>query len=102
MAHNVSMRFKYNPKKFFGHIGQSWNEFVSEYQQVARDYEFNAHKKLLFFHNIFGEDAKRHIVDNIFPVVIELINSEYLYVIIVSRPCVCTISSGKIKTKAKH
>ena len=37
LAHNVAMRFKNREDKFSGDIGEAWNEYVLEYQQVCRD-----------------------------------------------------------------
>ena len=37
VAHNIAMLFR--TEKFTVENGQSWNGYVSEYQQVARDYQ---------------------------------------------------------------
>lgn len=67
VAHNVAMRFKYESSKFSGDIGQSWNEYVAEYQQVSRDYNLTERQKLQFLHNLFIGDAKRHYLDSVAP-----------------------------------
>lgn len=46
ITHNMAMRFSRFDNKFTGDIGQSWNEFVVEYLQVARDYELSNAQKL--------------------------------------------------------
>ena len=42
LAHNVAMRFR--TQKFTGYIGESWNEYVAEYLQVAMDYNLGNQK----------------------------------------------------------
>eukprot|EP00171_Calliarthron_tuberculosum_P018940 IDg18940t1 len=44
-AHNIGMRFKEKDSKFSGDIGQSWIEYVAEYQQVSRDYGLSPTQK---------------------------------------------------------
>lgn len=34
VAHNVSMRFKYNKNKFNGDLCECWLEYVYEYEQI--------------------------------------------------------------------
>ena len=50
IAHNVGMRFR--TEKFTGGIGESWNEYAAEYQQVALDYNLGSQQKLQYLHNI--------------------------------------------------
>ena len=81
VAHNVAMRFRAD--KFTGDIGESWNKYVSEYLQVARDYNRSSQQKLQYLHNIMGDDAKRFYLDVVLPNVstfnheVELIEHEY-------------------------
>ena len=65
IAHNVAMRFR--TEKFTGDIGESWNEHVAEYQQVAMDYNPGNQQKLQYLHNIMGGDAKRFYQNNVQP-----------------------------------
>lgn len=58
-AHNNAMRFRDQASKFSGNLGESWSEFVAEYQQVSRDYELTASQKLQYLHNLLRGDAKR-------------------------------------------
>ena len=44
VAYNVATRFRSD--KFTGDIGESWNEYVQECQQVARDYGLGNQQKL--------------------------------------------------------
>ncbi len=81
VAHNVAMRFRAD--KFTGDIGESWNEYLAEYMQVARDYNLSSQQKLQFLHNIMEGDAKRFYLDVFLPNVstvnhaVELIGHEY-------------------------
>ena len=52
---NVPMRFRMNT--FAGDNGELWNEYVAEYQQVARDYNLDNQQKLQYLHNSMGGDA---------------------------------------------
>ena len=80
IAHNVAMRFR--TEKFTGHIGESWNEYVADYQQVAMDYNLGNQQKLQYLHNIMGGDAKRFYLNNVqphvntYPHAVKLINKE--------------------------
>lgn len=58
LSHNVAMRFKYSDNRFSGNIGESWIEYVSNYQRVAIDYNLNPEQKLTFFQNIFRETTR--------------------------------------------
>ena len=63
IADNVAMRFR--AKNFTGDIGESWNEYVAEYQQAAMDYNLGNLQKLQYLHNIMGDDAKRFYLNNV-------------------------------------
>ena len=64
-AHNIGMRFKESYAKFSGSPGESWLEYVAEYQQVARDYCLGPPQKLQYLHNILRGDAKRFYLDRV-------------------------------------
>ena len=83
IAHNVAMRFRTD--KFTVDIGESWNEYVAEYQQVHMDHNLGNQQKLQYLHNIIEGDAKRFYLNNVQPhvntyaIAVELINQEYNY-----------------------
>ena len=83
VAHRIAMRFKDESCKFSGDIGQCWNEYVSEYQQVARDYKLTETHKKQFLHNLLKGDAKRfylnrvHMYTNRFSDAIRMVETEY-------------------------
>eukprot|EP00171_Calliarthron_tuberculosum_P023415 IDg23415t1 len=64
-AHNMGMRFRDKDTKFSGDIGQSWMEYVAEYQQVARDYGLSPAQKKQYLHNLLRGDAKRFYLDQV-------------------------------------
>lgn len=82
-AHNVAMRFRDQAAKFSGNLGESWSEYVAEYQQVARDYELNATQKLQYLHNVLRGDAKRFFLDRVhgtaatFAQAVDMVSAEY-------------------------
>lgn len=82
-AHNVAMRFRDQAAKFSGNLGESWNEYVAEYQQVARDYELTASQKLQYLHNLLRGDAKRFFLDRVhgtaatFAQAVDMVSAEY-------------------------
>lgn len=82
-AHNIAMRFRDSGAKFSGDIGESWMEFVAEYQQVARDYSLTPPQKKQYLHNLLRGDAKRFYLDrienfvNTFQQAVEMIDKEY-------------------------
>ena len=84
-AHNIAIRFRSN--QFSGNIGESWNEYVAEYLQVARDYNLSTEKKLEYLHNVMSGDAKRFYLRAVephattFQQAIELIGKEYNYIV---------------------
>ena len=57
-AHNTAMRLKEVYAKFSGSLGESWLEYVAEYEQVARDYRLGPRQKLQYLHNLIRGDAK--------------------------------------------
>lgn len=82
-AHNIALRFKESSSKFSGNLGESWMEFVAEYQQVARDYRLSPRQKLQYLHNLLRADAKRFYLDRVdgyatgFQQAVDLVESEY-------------------------
>eukprot|EP00171_Calliarthron_tuberculosum_P001155 IDg1155t1 len=82
-AHSIAMRFKDSSAKFSGDIGESWMEYVAEYQQVARDYNLSPSQKLQFLHNLVRGDAKRFYLNsveshvNTFRQAVDMISMEY-------------------------
>ncbi|GAB0489865.1 hypothetical protein MMPV_001091 [Pyropia vietnamensis] len=82
-AHNVAMHFRDQAAKFSGDLGESWNEYVAEYQQVARDYELTASQKLQYMHNLLRGDAKRFFLDRVhgtaatFAQAVDMVSAEY-------------------------
>ncbi|GAB0493527.1 hypothetical protein MMPV_004811 [Pyropia vietnamensis] len=82
-AHNVAMRFRDQAAKFSGNLGESWSEYVAEYQQVARDYEMTASQKLQYLHNLLRGDAKRFYLDRVhgtaatFAQAVDMVSAEY-------------------------
>ena len=81
VARNLAMRFRSD--KFTGDIGESWNEYVREYQQVARDYGLGNQEKLQYLHSIIEGTAKRFYLNTALPHVnsyahaVDLIGKEY-------------------------
>ena len=81
----VAMRFRSD--KFTGDIGELWNEYVQEYQQVVRDYGLGKQEKLQYLHNIMGGDAKRLYLNSVIPHVnsyahaVDLIGRDYYSII---------------------
>ena len=65
VVQNVAMRLKDREKKFVNDLGESWMEYVSEYQQISRDYNLNAAQKLQYLHNILRDDAKRFYLNHV-------------------------------------
>ena len=94
MQHTASECVSDLESEFYGEIGQSWNEFVAEYQQVARDYGFNAVQKKQCLHNLLRGDAKRFYLHNVdiyinnFTQAVQMIDNEYNS--IVRQKCVKT------------
>ncbi|GAB0496233.1 hypothetical protein MMPV_007545 [Pyropia vietnamensis] len=82
-AHSIAMRFRDQASKFSGNLGESWSEFVAEYQQVARDYELTASQKLQYLHNLLRGDAKRFFLDRVqgtaatFAQAVDMVSAEY-------------------------
>lgn len=82
-AHNVAMRFRDQAAKFSGNLGESWSEYVAEYQQVARDYELTATQKLQYLHNLLRGNAKRFFLDRVhgtaatFAQAVDMVSAEY-------------------------
>lgn len=64
-AHDVGMRLKDSDKKFTGELGESWMDYVDEYQQVALDYNLTPQQKLQFLHNLLAKDAKRFYLERV-------------------------------------
>jgi len=83
LAHNVGMRFRDPSAKFSGGIGESWMEYVGDYQQVARDYSLTATQKLQFLHNIDTGAAKRYYLNHVqafastFAQAVEMVGTEF-------------------------
>jgi len=83
LAHNVGMRFRDPSAKFSGGIGESWMEYVGDYQQVARDYNLTATQKLQFLHNIVVGAAKRYYINHVqafattFAQAVEMVGNEF-------------------------
>lgn len=65
VVHNISIRLQREENKFRGEIGQSWNEYVSGYMQVARDHGLTPQQNLLYLQNILDGDAKRFYFDSV-------------------------------------
>ena len=63
LANNVAMRFEDTSLKFHVNIGECWQEYVDEYQQVARDHKLSQQQKLDYLHNLLFGDAKRFYLD---------------------------------------
>ena len=82
-AHNIAMRLKERDKKFSGDLGESWAEYVADYEQISRDYNLSVSKKLQYMHNLFRDDAKRFYLNNVdgyatsFKQAVEMIGNEY-------------------------
>lgn len=83
LAYYVGARFRDKDQKFSGDLGESWLEYVAEYQQVARDYGLTPAQKKQYLHNLLRGDAKRFYLDRIdnevnrFNEAIRLIGNEY-------------------------
>lgn len=83
VAHNVAMRFREPTSKFSGAAGQTWSEYVSEYQSMARDYELSPDQRFRFLHNILAGDAKRFYLNNVqghaatFSEAVSMVEAEY-------------------------
>lgn len=83
LAHYMSMRFKDDAKKFAGTEEQALHEYVSGYQQAARDYNLDNEQKLLYVHHLFAGEAKRHYDTHVegrfatFSEVIQAMSEEY-------------------------
>eukprot|EP00170_Pyropia_yezoensis_P002751 contig_11549_g2756 len=77
------MRFRDPAAKFSGNLGESWSEYIAEYQQVARDYELTASQKLQYLHNLLRGDAKRFFLDRVhgtaatFAQAVDMVGAEY-------------------------
>eukprot|EP00171_Calliarthron_tuberculosum_P022660 IDg22660t1 len=65
LAYYIGMRFRDKESKFSGDLGESWMEFVAEYQQVARDYSLSPPQKKQYLHNLLRGDAKRFYLDRV-------------------------------------
>lgn len=82
-AHDVGMRLKDSDKKFSGELGESWMEYVDEYQQISIDYQLSTQQKLQYLHNLLSKDAKRFYLERVstyaqtFQQAVELVNEEY-------------------------
>ena len=67
----------------FRDVGELWNEYVTEYLSVARDYNLNNEQKLQYLHNLMSGDAKRFYLSAVephaitFDQAVELIDKEY-------------------------
>lgn len=57
LAHNVATRFK-KEDTFSGDINQDIKEYLSNYEDVALDYNLNESQKLSYLHNLFKGEAK--------------------------------------------
>jgi len=67
VVYSVSKAYYREGSKFSGEIGQSWNEAVANYQQVAKDYELTDRQKLQYIHYMLDGDAKRYYYDSVEP-----------------------------------
>ncbi|OSX74486.1 hypothetical protein BU14_0287s0005 [Porphyra umbilicalis] len=66
-AHNIAMRFRDPSVKFSGNLGESWMEYVAEYQQVARDYDLSPSQCFQYLRNLLRGDATRFYLDKVQP-----------------------------------
>ncbi len=66
-----------------GDIGESWMEYVAEYQQGARNYSLSHQQEKQYLHNLLRGDAKRFFLDIVenyviqFEQAVEVIEKEY-------------------------
>eukprot|EP00171_Calliarthron_tuberculosum_P002786 IDg2786t1 len=83
LAYYIGMRFRERDSKFSGDLGESWIEYVAEYQQVARDYALSPMQKKQYLHNLLRGDAKRYYLDRVdnqvnnFTEAVRMIDNEY-------------------------
>ena len=83
LVYYIGNRFRNAESKFSGDLGESWTEYVSEYQQVARDYSLTPKQKKQYLHNLLKGDAKRYYLDrvdneiNTFAEAVRMIGEEY-------------------------
>lgn len=66
-AHNVAMRLKDYEQKFSGDLGQCWQDFVDNYEQISEDYNLNEEQKLQYLHNLMSKDAHRFYLEKVKP-----------------------------------
>eukprot|EP00170_Pyropia_yezoensis_P001506 contig_6593_g1510 len=84
-AHNVAMHFRDPAEKPSGNVGESWCEYVVEYQQVVRDYELTASQMLQYLHNLLRGDTKRFLHDRVngtaasFAQAVDMVSAGYNY-----------------------
>lgn len=48
----MAMSFKEEGKKISGALGECWNEYMSEYNYVCRDYKLTNDQKLRYLHHL--------------------------------------------------
>lgn len=86
-AQNVAVRFHDQTAKFSGNLGESWNEFVAEYQQVAREYKLTAAQKLQVMYSLLHGDSKRLFLDQVhgtaatFARAADMVSTEYNFIV---------------------
>lgn len=66
IAHSIAQRFK-RDERFTGKLGEDINEFLSNYNEAALDYNLSQSQKFRYVHNLFDGEAKRFFRDQVFP-----------------------------------
>lgn len=52
LAYDIGMCFRSKETKFSDNLGESWQEFVAEYQQVFRDFSLSDTQKKQYLNNL--------------------------------------------------
>lgn len=83
VSQNVGMRLRDADKKFSGHLGECWMEYIDNYFQVAHYYKHNAAQRIEYLHNILSNDSQRFYLDRFqtyainFQQTVDMINKNY-------------------------
>lgn len=67
IAHNVAMRLKDASSNLSGELGECWDEFVDNYNMLAKDYSLTLEQKLQYLHNLLCKDSLRSYLTTVQP-----------------------------------
>lgn len=64
-AHNVTMRLRDKDQKFCRDLGQCWQDFVDDYDQIVEDYHLNEKQHLSYLHNLLPKEGHPYYLEEV-------------------------------------